>query len=120
VCSLPFALPLALFAFRVLNYLRHLYPYIFNTTHPATDEDGTKIAIYGGQLRNDSIVGELWILDVVQFTWTQGLSGPIRMYAACTIADDQLLLWGGSIAQNIVAPVEMLIYNLTLSQYVKQ
>ncbi|KAG0377364.1 hypothetical protein BGX24_006253 [Mortierella sp. AD032] len=86
----------------------------------AANEGGTKIVIYGGQLRNTTIVGELWILDLVQFTWTQGPSGPIRMYAACTIVDDQFLLWGGSIAQNMVAPAEMVIYNLTSSQYVTQ
>ncbi|KAG9061054.1 hypothetical protein KI688_007683 [Linnemannia hyalina] len=85
-----------------------------------TNDDGTKVVVYGGWVRNGTIVGELWILDVVASTWTQGRSGPPRIYCACTIAGDQLLIWGGSSASKVMAPSEMLIYNLVSSEYVKQ
>jgi hypothetical protein len=60
------------------------------------------------------------VLDVVTHTWTQGLSGPSRMYAVCTIAGDQFLIWGGRTSPTDMATSEMLIYNLTSAAYVKQ
>ncbi|KAF9539435.1 hypothetical protein EC957_005394 [Mortierella hygrophila] len=91
------------------------------TDHCMTaNDDGTKVVVYGGSVRNGTIVGELWILDVVASTWTQGRSGPPRVYCACTIAGDQLLIWGGSSASKVMAPSEMLIYNLVSSEYVNQ
>ncbi|KAG0316500.1 Acyl-CoA-binding domain-containing protein 5 [Linnemannia gamsii] len=82
--------------------------------------DGTKVAVYGGRLRNGTTIGEIWILDLVTLTWAQGQSGPPRMYAACAIAGDQLLIWGGSAEQTVLAPSDMLIYNLKTSSYVQQ
>lgn len=29
------------------------------------DDDGAKVVVYGGWVRNGPVVGELWILDVV-------------------------------------------------------
>ncbi|KAF9154785.1 hypothetical protein BG015_011967 [Linnemannia schmuckeri] len=86
----------------------------------AANDDGTKVAIYGGWVRNGTVVGELWILDVIAYTWIQGKSGPPRIYCACTIAGDQLLIWGGSSASTVMAPSEMLIYNFASSEYVKE
>ena len=53
--------------------------------------------------------------------WTQGISSnQTRMYPACTVAGNQLLIWGGWSADG-VAPAEMLIYdyvkNIWTTQY---
>ncbi|KAF9125213.1 hypothetical protein BGW39_007558 [Mortierella sp. 14UC] len=84
------------------------------------NEDGTKVVIVGGQLRNGSVVGDLWVLDVPTATWSQGLSGPIRASAVCTIAGHQVIIWGGRNSSTMNAPSEMLIYNLKSSTYTKQ
>ncbi|KAF9902124.1 hypothetical protein EC991_005264 [Linnemannia zychae] len=85
-----------------------------------TNEDGTKVVIIGGQLRNKTVVGDLWVLDLLTATWSQGLSGPIRANAVCTIAGDQVIIWGGRNSSTSDAPSEMLIYDLKTSIYVKQ
>ncbi|KAF8938498.1 hypothetical protein BGZ47_008556 [Haplosporangium gracile] len=85
----------------------------------AANNDGTKIAIYGGRFQNKTITGELWILDLVAYTWTQGLSGPPRYHTACTIAGDQFLVWGGGASQSEMAPSEMLIYDFGRREYAK-
>ena len=82
------------------------------------DENGTKVVVYGGWLSTGVIVGELWVLDVVASTWTQGISGPPRTGAACTIAGDQFLVWGGHAEQDMGAAPQMLLYNLLSSKYI--
>ncbi|KAG0316497.1 hypothetical protein BGZ97_006797 [Linnemannia gamsii] len=86
----------------------------------AANEDGTKLAVYGGRYRNGTAVGELWVLDVVTSTWSQGQSGPPRAYAACTIAGDYFLIWGGGKFKIEAVSSEMLIYNMNTSSYVQQ
>ncbi|KAG0252762.1 hypothetical protein BGZ95_006534, partial [Linnemannia exigua] len=84
-------------------------------------DDGTKVVVYGGYLWNATTAGDLWVLDVLTGVWSQGLPGPKRMNAVCTIAGDQFLLWGGMTEQsNVLASSEMVIYNLTSSKYMKQ
>jgi hypothetical protein len=78
------------------------------------------LAIYGGKDANLNVVGELWMLDLVTSTWRQGRKGPPRAFAACTIAGDQFLIWGGSINKTVNAPAEMIIYSFSTSTYVKQ
>ncbi|KAF9154784.1 Acyl-CoA-binding domain-containing protein 5 [Linnemannia schmuckeri] len=85
----------------------------------AANEDGTKVVIYGGILANDTKVGDLWILDVVTSTWSQGITGPTRVYSVCTIAGEQFLLWGGSTNLTLVSSPEMVIYNLNTSAYIQ-
>jgi hypothetical protein len=82
------------------------------------DEDGTTVVTYGGQLRNDTLLGEIWILDVPTATWSQGPSGPIRASAACTIAGDQFIIWGGRRGAIVNAVPEMMIYNITSANYI--
>ncbi|KAF9539434.1 hypothetical protein EC957_005393 [Mortierella hygrophila] len=78
----------------------------------AANEDGSKVLIYGGRLRSNTVTNDVFVLDVVGQTWTQGVSSnQSRMYTACTVAGDQLLIWGGSGADDVVAPAEMLIYD---------
>ncbi|KAG0316502.1 hypothetical protein BGZ97_006802, partial [Linnemannia gamsii] len=83
-------------------------------------EDGTKIYIYGGSLPDNTVVGELWMLDVVTKTWSQRQSGPVRMDAVCTVAGDQLLVWGGAPSWFTMGISEMTIYNFNTSTYVSQ
>lgn len=78
------------------------------------------MVIYGGILTNETVVGDLWTLDLVSLAWSQGTAGPARVYSVCTIAGDQFLLWGGSTTQNLISPPEMIIYNLNTSAYIQQ
>lgn len=76
------------------------------------DEDGTKVLIYGGRLRTNVVSNEVFVLDVMGQSWTQGVSSnQTRMYTACTVAGNQLLIWGGISADGVMAPAEMLIYD---------
>ncbi|KAK3833250.1 MAG: hypothetical protein J3R72DRAFT_231613 [Linnemannia gamsii] len=86
----------------------------------AVNEDGTMLAIYGGKNSNITVDGELWVLNLVTSSWSQEPTGPPRAFAACTIAGDQFLIWGGLINENVIAPAEMIIYSFSTSTYVKQ
>ncbi|KAG0272720.1 hypothetical protein BGZ95_011496 [Linnemannia exigua] len=86
----------------------------------AGNEDGTKVVSYGGQLRNDTLLGEVWILDVPTTTWSQGPSGPIRASAACAIAGDLFIIWGGRRGAIVNALPEMMIYNISSSTYITE
>lgn len=97
--------------FKMRTFLSLFYP---------TDDNGTKIVIYGGRFRNWTVSGELWILDLVTYTWTQGSSGPPRYYTACTIAGDQFLAWGGSVSLTDIASSEMLIFDMKGRKWVKE
>ncbi|KAF9146275.1 hypothetical protein BGX30_002531 [Mortierella sp. GBA39] len=78
----------------------------------AANEDGSKVLIYGGRLRTNTVSNEVFVLDVMGQMWTQGVSSnQTRMYTACTVAGDQLLIWGGTSAGGVLAPAEMLIYD---------
>ncbi|KAG0289821.1 hypothetical protein BGZ96_006690 [Linnemannia gamsii] len=98
-------------------YIQGVAPAVRADHCMAANEDGTKIAIYGGRLRNNTIVGELWILNIITYTWTQAASGPPRTHSACTIAGDQFLIWGGRADLEGLAPSEMLIYNIVKAEY---
>ncbi|KAG0377368.1 hypothetical protein BGX24_006257 [Mortierella sp. AD032] len=86
----------------------------------AANDDGTKLAIYGGNNTDGTYDGELWVLDLISSTWAQGLAGLPRAQAACAIAGDQFLIWGGRQNPNTVASSEMIIYDFKTSAYVKQ
>ncbi|KAI1303946.1 hypothetical protein EDD11_005262 [Mortierella claussenii] len=78
------------------------------------NDDGSMVVIYGGRpLGGLPYSGEVFILDTTSQTWKQGVSGPPRVYTTCTIAGDQLLLWGGQGVGDVVAPAAVLIYSLT-------
>ncbi|KAG0368236.1 hypothetical protein BGX24_002905 [Mortierella sp. AD032] len=85
----------------------------------AANEDGSVVVIYGGRLRNNTVSGEVFILDVER-KWTSGVSGPPRMYAACTVAGNQLIVWGGKSADNLLAPPDVMIYNFAANVWVDQ
>lgn len=68
----------------------------FDWVHNLLDDDGTKVVVYGGMLKNRTITGELFILDLQTSSWFVARPGPPRSYAACAIAGGQFLLWGGA------------------------
>jgi len=101
------------------NYvLIAVFALFFGNIH--IDEDGTKVIIYGGRLENGTITGDIWILDTVAQKWAQGVPNQQRMYAVCTIAGDQFLVYGG-LSADIVAPSqELLIYNYVTGNWTAQ
>ncbi|KAF9355473.1 hypothetical protein BGX34_010466 [Mortierella sp. NVP85] len=78
---------------------------------PATDDDGTLVVIYGGRVAG-AYANDLYIFDTVSLTWRAGISGPSRIYTACTIAGDQLLVWGGHDGYGNHVNTDVLIYNI--------
>ncbi|KAG0309384.1 Multiple epidermal growth factor-like domains protein 8 [Dissophora globulifera] len=85
----------------------------------ATNEDGSKVVIYGGRLSSSStFLSDMYILDVATRTWSQGTSGPTRVYTVCTMVGNQLLIWGGSDAPQRDVSADVLIYNIDLKAWV--
>ncbi|KAF9934308.1 hypothetical protein FBU30_002447 [Linnemannia zychae] len=71
-------------------------------------EDGSKIIVFGGRVPLTSSTslttfsGNLYILDISNATWTEGLGSDPRLYAACVIVGDQFVVWGGFDGVNTV------------------
>ncbi|KAG0359888.1 hypothetical protein BGZ54_009791 [Gamsiella multidivaricata] len=87
----------------------------------ASNDDGSLMVIYGGRLSDlTTFSGEVFIFDTVSQTWRQGLTGTPRVYAACTIAGNQLLVWGGQNSTDLVAPAPILIYDLNNNAWITQ
>ncbi|KAF9920663.1 hypothetical protein FBU30_009480 [Linnemannia zychae] len=92
----------------------------------AISEDGSKLVVYGGRtsFTNPGLTGDLYILDTNTLEWTQGATGEARSYTACTIAGNQLIVWGGktaSPAQGAPEPITtqaLLIYDMNRNQWV--
>ncbi|KAK3811513.1 MAG: hypothetical protein JOS17DRAFT_779919 [Linnemannia elongata] len=79
----------------------------------------TSIVIYGGRLANNApFSGEVFILNTVTGVWTQGAPGQPRLYATCTIAGDQLLIWGGTTTGNVMAGSPVMVYNMATNSWV--
>ncbi|KAG0349465.1 hypothetical protein BG004_005816 [Podila humilis] len=83
------------------------------------DDDGSLVIVYGGRPYNNVYSGEVFILDTVAKSWRQGTPGPVRIYTTCTIAGDQLLIWGGE-DQSTAAPSNIFIYNIATNTWVTQ
>ncbi|KAG0355410.1 Multiple epidermal growth factor-like domains protein 8 [Podila minutissima] len=79
----------------------------------ASNDDGTRVVIYGGRLADSTVSNDLFVLNTVTQSWSQGPSGPYRIYAACTIAGDLLVVWGGLDQTLNKVDKDMLVYNLT-------
>ncbi|KAF9582819.1 hypothetical protein BGW38_010718 [Lunasporangiospora selenospora] len=86
----------------------------------ASNDDGTLVIVYGGRVNASptTFSGELFILDTDKRTWKKGLTGPSRIYSACTVAGDQFIIWGGLNGDYQSAEKPMLIYNLTKDEWV--
>ncbi|KAG0249933.1 hypothetical protein BGZ95_007362, partial [Linnemannia exigua] len=89
----------------------------------AISEDGTKLVIFGGRYYDkwdQAILGHLFVLDLTTMVWTraQDYATP-RTYAACAIADNTFISWGGTDTSTTVnAPV--IIYDLKRNKYLSQ
>ncbi|KAF9544242.1 hypothetical protein EC957_012288 [Mortierella hygrophila] len=90
-----------------------------------TNEDGTMMVVFGGRPtdpgasgQNLPYLGDVYILNTISLTWTQGNPGEARIYAACTVSNSQLIVWGGIDSNNLVAPAEALVYNLTSASWI--
>ncbi|KAG0377362.1 hypothetical protein BGX24_006251 [Mortierella sp. AD032] len=76
----------------------------------AANEDGTTVLVYGGRV-NNLPNGDVYILDTKTGAWRQGKQGDARMYVACTVVGNFLLIWGGTNAAMEIPSADMLIYN---------
>ncbi|KAF9178090.1 kelch domain-containing protein 3 [Haplosporangium sp. Z 11] len=86
----------------------------------AANDDGSIVVVYGGRLTSGNFSGEVFILDTVNLIWQQGTSDDPRVYTACTIAGDQLLIWGGKDSNNGVVSANVRIYSLSSKSWVSQ
>ncbi|KAG9061060.1 hypothetical protein KI688_007689 [Linnemannia hyalina] len=80
-------------------------------------DDGTQVIIYGGRLPSGPFSGEVFILNTITGVWTQGAPGQPRIYTACTIAGDQLLLWGGRTTGDVMVASPVLVYNIATNSW---
>ncbi|KAF9539440.1 hypothetical protein EC957_005399 [Mortierella hygrophila] len=87
----------------------------------AINDDGTKLIVYGGRLESNAFTSELFILTIATGTWAVGASSPLpRIYSACTIAGDQLIVWCGLTTLTEMAPKEVMIYDMNSNTWVEQ
>ncbi|KAG0199309.1 hypothetical protein BGX33_011734 [Mortierella sp. NVP41] len=81
--------------------------------------DGFKMVVFGGSLKDDVQLGDIYILDVPTMTWTQGPSvaaSQNRSGMACTVGGDNFVAWGGYNAEKAVDGTPI-IYNLRTNQW---
>ncbi|KAG0231500.1 hypothetical protein BGW42_000206 [Actinomortierella wolfii] len=82
----------------------------------ATDEEGTKVFIYGGRSQwNGQAEDTFYIYDVGRQTWKQGPSIGRRIYASCAVVGDYFLLFGGTEDPFTDIPVDMGKAGLTVN-----
>ncbi|KAF9901918.1 hypothetical protein EC991_005566 [Linnemannia zychae] len=91
----------------------------------ATNEEGTMMVVFGGRPTDPGpagqrlpYLGDVYILNTITLTWTQGNPGEPRVYAACTVSNNQLLVWGGSDINDAIVTSKVLIYNLTSASWI--
>ncbi|KFH63612.1 hypothetical protein MVEG_10306 [Podila verticillata NRRL 6337] len=82
------------------------------------NDDGTKVVVFGGRLDSTSYARDIWVLDIPSMLWTQGpsLSEP-RASAACVLAGNTFIAWGGSNGQHTVDG-KPILYDVNTNQYV--
>ncbi|KAG0377366.1 hypothetical protein BGX24_006255 [Mortierella sp. AD032] len=88
----------------------------WNTSHMGQEQTLNGLAT----LFTHTMTWSTMVLNLVTSSWSQEPTGPLRAFAACTIAGDQFLIWGGRVNENVIAPAEMIIYSFSTSTYVKQ
>ncbi|KAF9577829.1 hypothetical protein BGW38_006717 [Lunasporangiospora selenospora] len=86
----------------------------------ATNEDGTKLVVFSGRTYTTPIAssGDIFVLDLVTFEWKSGTPGITRLYPACTVVGNQLIVWGGVDYQEKIPSVSMLIYNIDTGTWI--
>ncbi|KAF9905586.1 Host cell factor 1 [Linnemannia zychae] len=81
--------------------------------------DGFKMVVFGGSVKADVQLGDIYILDVPTMTWMKGSSPPVplnRSNMACTVGGDNFVAWGGYNAQKAI-DVTPIIYNLKKNEW---
>ncbi|KAF9152045.1 hypothetical protein BG015_005871 [Linnemannia schmuckeri] len=81
--------------------------------------DGFKMVVFGGSVRDDTQLGDIYILDVPTMTWSKGSASPMpfnRSNMACTVGGDNFVAWGGYNAQKSIDGTPI-IYNLRTNQW---
>ncbi|KAG0316651.1 hypothetical protein BG000_004801 [Podila horticola] len=89
----------------------------------AINDDGTKLIVFGGHglPQNSPTSNEIFILDIPTLTWSSGSPSPQpQMYAACAIAGDQFIVWGGLYSDTQIASTGVNIYSLTSNTWINQ
>ncbi|KAF9953967.1 Multiple epidermal growth factor-like domains protein 8 [Mortierella alpina] len=87
----------------------------------ASNDDGSLVIVYGGRpVGNAPFSGEVFILDTVSLVWKQGTPGPPRLYTTCTVAGDQLIIWGGVDGNDVVALAPVYIYSISTNNWITQ
>ncbi|KAF9577257.1 hypothetical protein BGW38_007655 [Lunasporangiospora selenospora] len=76
--------------------------------------NGTKLILFGGFVPG-RYLDDIYIFDIATATWTQGTSagaGNGRLGAACAVANDLFITWGGRTMEGELSSDPILIYNL--------
>lgn len=122
--SFPFPVPLFRYQRASHACIKKIPLTQFNVLHcrcTPTDDDGTKLIVYGGRLESNTFSSGFYILTIATGTWNIGASSPLpRIYSACTIAGDQLIVWGGLTSLTQMASGEVMIYDMKSNSWVKQ
>ncbi|KAF9131785.1 Multiple epidermal growth factor-like domains protein 8 [Mortierella sp. 14UC] len=83
-------------------------------------EDSNTIVMFGGRTPPPgNFTGSFYILDVPSKTWTQGPAANTRLYSACAIVGDQLVVWGGYDGKNTIDGPPI-IYSFSQKKWVEQ
>ncbi|KAF9556641.1 hypothetical protein EC968_008099 [Mortierella alpina] len=84
---------------------------------------GKKMVVFGGRRRDGSVSGGVYFLDVLEMKWSKGPDADPsqRRYGmACTVAGDNLVIWGGQDANGLPMKDEMIIYNMLFNVWTKE
>ncbi|KAF9356335.1 hypothetical protein BGX26_005406 [Mortierella sp. AD094] len=85
----------------------------------ATNDDGSLVVIYGGRVGGmPSFLNDLYILDTATQIWRPGTGGLVRSYTACTIAGNQLIIWGGIDSYSEHVGPDVQIYNIDTNTWI--
>jgi len=87
--------------------------------------DGKKMVFFGGTpLDQKSVLGDIFILDVKTKVWTKGPSAPsggARKAPACAGSNGQVVIWGGTTANDSIlmkCPAkEVLVFNVNTNKW---
>ncbi|KAG0279071.1 hypothetical protein BGZ95_002377 [Linnemannia exigua] len=81
--------------------------------------DGFKMVVFGGSIKDNVQLSDIYILNVPTMTWTKGSAPPVplnRSSMACTVGGDNFVAWGGFNAQKAVDGTPI-IYNLRKNEW---
>jgi len=70
------------------------------------------IVIYGGRIQGLTFANDIYVYNVVTHTWQAGPPGLFRVYVACTVSGNQLLVWGGIDENSRTTDPSVIIFNI--------